>query len=179
MRQLKVQVERVVRPVHASTRRKMKMREELLGHLTASYQEGLANGLKEEDAVRHALERFGDPAVLRADLQASVPAVERMLYSPFPLHGRIIKARQGLRRGDDESVLHHAWRVWLFNASCIVGLDAFLFAFQAVALGGIQTVPLRMCALFTAAFHGVPLACSFLYVVFLEQIQDALKTADS
>jgi hypothetical protein len=75
MRQLRVQVERVVRPVRASVGRKMKMREELLAHLTACYQDGLANGLKEEDAVRQALERFGDPAVLRAAACSALPRV--------------------------------------------------------------------------------------------------------
>jgi hypothetical protein len=180
MRQLKVQVERVVRPICASIRRKMKMREELLGHLTASYQEALANGLKEEDAIRHALERFGDPAVLRAELQASVPAYERVLYSRLPFHDRIITTGHRLLwRRNNESVLYHALRVWLFNAICIAGLDALLFAFQAAALGAIRTVPLAKGAVFAAAFHGVPLVCSFLYVVFLDEIQDALQTVGS
>ena len=41
MKALRVQVERVVRPVRASSRRKDRMREELLAHLLRLYDEEL------------------------------------------------------------------------------------------------------------------------------------------
>jgi len=181
VRQLKAQVERVVHPVRASVGRKMKMREELLGHLTTSYEEGLANGLKEEEAIRRALERFGEPAVLRAELQASVPVVEGILYFAIPFHSRITEAGRTLWKGDDESALRHAWRLCgSVLAACLpylLGAYALLFGYLAAT--GTARSSLSECWRFVTAFHGASLVCFFLYIVFLDEVQQALQTAGS
>ena len=77
MRELMVHVERAVRAVHASPARKRRMRQELLAHLTNLVEEEKARGGDEQEALARALQRFGDPAGLSRDLQASVPRLER------------------------------------------------------------------------------------------------------
>jgi hypothetical protein len=72
--QLKVIVERAVRPIRAGLRRKQRMREELLAHVTAVFGEELARIGDEATALARTAERFGDPAELVAPLQSSVPA---------------------------------------------------------------------------------------------------------
>src|SRR5262249_37101154 len=70
--QLKIIVERAVRPVRASTFRKRKMREELLAHVSDVFEEEskLGDG---RAALARTQERFGQPAELTGQLQASVP----------------------------------------------------------------------------------------------------------
>jgi hypothetical protein len=81
MRQMQV-VERSVRPVRASTKRKRRMREELLAHLTAVCEEEqqAASGGDALAALDHATRRFGDPAQLARELQTSVPPSERFAW---------------------------------------------------------------------------------------------------
>src|SRR5688500_11453532 len=81
MNELMVHVERAVRPVRASRRRKLAMRRELLAHLTASYEQELSRRGDEQAALRAALERFGAPAELTRELQAAVPWLERVLFA--------------------------------------------------------------------------------------------------
>jgi hypothetical protein len=78
MKELMIAVERAVRPIRASAGRKDRMREELLAHLTGLYDEELTR-LGNGDAARaHALARFGNPADLTAELEASVAPRERI-----------------------------------------------------------------------------------------------------
>jgi ATP-dependent Clp protease ATP-binding subunit ClpC len=79
MNQLKF-VERIVRPVRAGTTRKRKMREELLAHLTAVYDEELARLHDPTAAMHAAAERFGKPDVLSHELQSALPAAEQVSY---------------------------------------------------------------------------------------------------
>jgi len=85
MKALRVHVERIVRPIRASVPRKNKMREELLGHLMTAYAEEVKTATSEGEAVTRAARRLGDPTALRSELQASVPALERMAHLPIPL----------------------------------------------------------------------------------------------
>lgn len=80
LEQLKI-VERAVRPVRANTARKRRMREELLAHLTEIYNQEQARLGDPAAALQEAARRFGDPVELGQDLQASVPAPERVGYS--------------------------------------------------------------------------------------------------
>ncbi len=84
MKELMIAVERVVRPIQANPRRKMKMRQELLTHLTSAYEEGRARLGNEGAALEEAVRRFGDPKDLTRDLQGSVPFYERVLFTPMP-----------------------------------------------------------------------------------------------
>jgi hypothetical protein len=70
--QLKIIVERAVRPVRASTPRKAKMRKELLAHVSDVYEEEAKVG-DEQVALARTQERFGPAAELTGQLQASVP----------------------------------------------------------------------------------------------------------
>jgi hypothetical protein len=75
--QLKILVERAVRPVQASTSRKQKMREELLAHVTAVFEEEAARLGEERLALERTEQRFGNPADLTGQLQQSLPASDR------------------------------------------------------------------------------------------------------
>ncbi len=71
-------VEKIVRPVRASTPRKRKMREELLAHLSAIYDQELVRLHTPAAALKAAAERFGNPVELTEQLQAALPFHERM-----------------------------------------------------------------------------------------------------
>ena len=73
MTRLKIIVERAVRPVRASTLRKRRMREELLAHLAATFEEEVQRLGDEQTAVARAEKRFGYPGELTAQLQESIP----------------------------------------------------------------------------------------------------------
>jgi hypothetical protein len=78
--QLKVIVERAVRPVKASFEWKKKTREELLAHVTEVFQDELSRGRSEREAVQQAATRFGDPGELTRSLQNSVSFPNRVAY---------------------------------------------------------------------------------------------------
>lgn len=73
-------VERTVRPVHGSTTRKRKIREELLAHLSAIYDQELARLHNPPAALKVAAERFGDSRELAQELEAALPYHERLSY---------------------------------------------------------------------------------------------------
>jgi hypothetical protein len=79
VRQMRI-IERAVRPVHAGTKYKRRIREELLGHLTAIYEEELKTRADPEAALEAAAKRFGDPRELSSHLQTSVRASERRAW---------------------------------------------------------------------------------------------------
>jgi hypothetical protein len=78
--QLKILVERAVRPVRASVCSKRKMREELLAHVTAVFEEELARLADEQAALERTAQRFGNPAELTGQLQESVPALDAIQH---------------------------------------------------------------------------------------------------
>jgi len=71
--QLRIIVERVVRPVRTSMSRKRKMQEELLAHVTAVFEEEAARLHDEQAALERTAQRFGNPTELTGQLQQSVP----------------------------------------------------------------------------------------------------------
>jgi hypothetical protein len=73
-------VERAVRPLHASTQRKRKMREELLAHLSAIYDQERVELHNPAAAQAAAAARFGNPDELADQLQAALPFHERVSY---------------------------------------------------------------------------------------------------
>lgn len=82
--QLKIIVERAVRPVVASFSCKRKMREELLAHVSAVFEEEEGKLGDAQAALVRTQERFGQAAELTAELQASVPG--RDWYARFIEH---------------------------------------------------------------------------------------------
>ena len=87
-------VERIVRPVRCTTPRKRKMREELLAHLSAIYDEELSRTSDPDAAWHTAVERFGAPAELTCELQHSVSWSDRVSYY-FERWSRLASARNG------------------------------------------------------------------------------------
>jgi hypothetical protein len=77
LRELKIAVERAVRPVRATIARKCRMREELLAHLVAIFEEEAAKGGGDEAALDRAKRRFGDSRELSGQIQDSVSRWER------------------------------------------------------------------------------------------------------
>jgi hypothetical protein len=75
--QLKVIVERAVRPVCASTSLKRKMREELLAHVSGAFEEEAAKLGDDRVALERTALRFGNAAEVTSQLQDSVPASDR------------------------------------------------------------------------------------------------------
>jgi hypothetical protein len=78
--QLKILVERAVRPVRASTSYKCKVREELLAHVSAVFEQEASSLGDEQAALERAEQRFGNPAELTGQLQESVPASYRLAW---------------------------------------------------------------------------------------------------
>lgn len=85
MKELRVHVERIVRPIRASVLRKNRMREELLGHLNTAFEEERLNAKADTEAIQRAVARLGDPATLREELQRSVPWYERLGHVRLPI----------------------------------------------------------------------------------------------
>jgi hypothetical protein len=124
MIELKRHVERIVRPIRASGLRKTRMREELLSHLAHLYEEESAKHADDPPAALAAtIERFGDPAILRAELQAAVPVVERWMFA------ELAGSKWGCRR-PGESAWAHIRRtapiVMGFNVVAWILLVAFI-----------------------------------------------------
>jgi hypothetical protein len=129
---LRKQVERVVRPLHAEFERKMRMREELLALIEQIYGEELARADSTPAALERTLDRFGDPAELSRELQATVPRRE--------IWGTWLDRR--LARGAQESALRYALRLAALLALLFVLVTAvaegLLFATRGSGLDGIQ-----------------------------------------
>ncbi len=103
MKELRIHVERAVRPIRASNLRKDRMREELLAHLRALYEEELARTHDEVAAQHAAIGRFGDADKLSAEMQDSVPRIERWAFYRIPFSGPI-------RRRAGETLVHYVLR---------------------------------------------------------------------
>jgi hypothetical protein len=74
---LRKHVERAVRPVAATEKRKLQMREELLAHVTAIFCEEQQRLVDEAAALAATCERFGNPAELMAELNRSAGTWQR------------------------------------------------------------------------------------------------------
>ncbi len=113
--QLKIVVERAIRPVRASMSFKRKMREELLAHANGVFEEEFSQLDDEHTALERTALRFGSPTELASQLQESVPASDGI--------SRFFEGRAG------ESM---NWAVFRFvlglGAVCLVIFVAALFA---------------------------------------------------
>ncbi len=76
--QLKILVERAVRPVRASEARKRTMREELLSHVGSVFEEEFAGVPDQEAALAKTAQRFGDPGEVTRSLQGALPRIDRL-----------------------------------------------------------------------------------------------------
>ena len=150
--QLKIIVERAVRPVRASTSRKGKMREELLAHVVGVFEEEWAKLGDERTAVERTALRFGNPAEVTGQLQESVPA------------------RDAVRRYWEGRPGEPAWRTanrfaWVSGTFALV-VAVFVLAPTVGAVGGWsrEVLILSLCAVLTipAWLSGVVFLTSFM-----------------
>jgi hypothetical protein len=75
---LAAHVERAVASVAVRPAHRRRMREELLAHLLAVYDEEFARTGDEQVSALAAKQRFGCPESLRGEFEASVPRIERV-----------------------------------------------------------------------------------------------------
>jgi hypothetical protein len=96
---LMILVERAVRPVQAVTARKQKMREELLAHVTAVFEDEAAKLGDDRLALERTRQRLGDAAELTRELQDSVSRRDRYGASleHFFMGAGVPKSRLALR----------------------------------------------------------------------------------
>jgi hypothetical protein len=127
MKEFMIAVERAVRPVQATEHRKLRMRQELLAHLTALFEEERARLGNDEAARAEALRRFGNPADLTRELQGSVPLVERTLQTPVPGVNRLRFLAPLFRRRPAEPVFCHALRLATLWAAFSMLLHCLLY----------------------------------------------------
>jgi hypothetical protein len=132
LKDLMIHVERIVRPLHATERRKLQMRRELLGHLQAALEEERAGGAEEGLAWAAAKRRLGEPVQLTRDLQNAVPAVERVMW--WRKAGAPMLPRRESGRNLQLGILR--MRFWQ-------GM-AYMFVAQVFIFGGIAAVTYRM-----------------------------------
>ncbi len=177
IKELKVAVERVVRPIRASARRKDRVREELLAHLTAIFEQELAQTKDRESAVAQARRRFGDCEELRRELQASVPPLERVLHSPVLLLPLERSLQRYLAKGENESALHHAGRSIGLLALFIVTLNALVWGLAVAVslLSGHPVAGFGRHAQFTLSLHGLTLFYGVIYMLLLHGFALAIR----
>lgn len=121
--QLKIIVERTVRPVFACTRRKRKMREELLAHVSSVFEQESARLGDESAALARTQERFGPAEELTRLLQATIPRVDCIDRFNEELVGY----------PSTESALWRAVRL-----AAVVGALGFVFLGIAILIQGLR-----------------------------------------
>jgi hypothetical protein len=145
--QLKIIVERAVRPVRASTSRKRKMREELLAHVVGVFEEEVARLGDDRAALERTALRFGNPAEVTSQFQESVPARDTIW--------RFFECRPG------EATLWVLIRVaCVASVALLVGVIAALFA-----AGWVNALPREAMITFGYVYFAVP--ADFFGVAFL------------
>jgi hypothetical protein len=112
--QLKIIVERAVRPVRASTLRKRKMREELLAHVSGVFEEESAVLEDDRAALERTALRFGNPTAVTNQLQETVSVGDSIM--------RFWEGRP------EESTLRGALRLaWVFEVFVLFICGAVVF----------------------------------------------------
>jgi ATP-dependent Clp protease ATP-binding subunit ClpC len=155
-------VERVVRPVRASTPWKRRMRDELFAHLTGIYEQEVARLKSPALALEQAARRFGEPAELTGELECALPAYERF--------SRLIE-RWMLYRAP-ESAARYSLRLatntfWLL-AGCL-GLVMFGVVLVYGWIAAVQT----LASVFAAILFLTP-PMQFVIVLALIKMRDAM-----
>jgi hypothetical protein len=171
MKALRIEVERVVRPLRASPRRKDRIREELLAHLTRLYDEELVRTGDDKLAVSVAVRRFGDAPQLTRELQENIPWLERWAF--FPIF-------EPFRRRIGESPARYVVRCSRYGAIfSLIGYS--LIALLCIGLSGVRphridemaTSHILLTLFGTAAIQ----TAAFLALAFLGELtRQALET---
>lgn len=167
-----VLVERAVRPVEAGPKKKTRMREEMLVHLTGVYEEELARLGDEQAARAEAVRRFGDPAALTAELQASTTFQDR-------LDARLNRAF-GWRSG--ESAVRYSARLAGLIALVLVGLFTLVLGIAVAAKPPMdlwEGLVVRCGLHFLVLGSGVVFLISFLGIRIRDSLWGAFGTPRS
>ena len=151
-KELKIVVERAVRPVRANMARKRKMREELLAHLVSVFDEEASQG-DERAALERAKERFGDPGELSRQLQETVPAWSRFRF-----------LLEKLRLEPGESLLHFAGKHVLFTFLSYALLILILLPRLSVAWR-VSEIGMLVRILLVVAIASAAFSCVFIVLV--------------
>lgn len=148
-------VERAVRPVVAPLARKMRVRKELLSHLSDLYEQELARAGDCERATTSAMKRLGEPRELTPELQATVPWFERW-------EGRVGVA---LQRRPEESTVRYALRQSIGMASLVLLMMALLCV--VVGMEGAMFVATESRGLFLLLRLSVTLVVGYFIGTFV------------
>jgi hypothetical protein len=145
MSNLRKDVERVVRPIRASPKRKNQMREELLAHIEGLLADEKARRGDDVDAVRRARARFGEPGQLTTELQATVPRWERWAWVPVP---GLERSRR--RPGETLGAYQRRWNVRMTYLVLVWGgfaVGCALVGPRPIEVTGVFLVPVLLCTL--------------------------------
>jgi hypothetical protein len=161
---LMVVIEKAVRPVRAGETRKLKMREELLAHLTSIYEEEFERCGDERAAVEAAQRRFGNPRELSKELQTTVPFADRISY-----------LTEKLNYQPGESLLHFIARYMLGYAGM---LGIMMFLLLPLALLGVAKDPWHLyLVIFTKSYPPL-LMLMVLWILLVAGMRKALFGED-
>jgi len=172
LKQLKIVVERAVRPVRVTIARKCRMREELLAHLVSIFEEEAAKGGDDEAVLDRAKRRFGDPSELSGQLQESVSRWERF---------RAFSERLDFQPG--ESLWRPAMRLFL------VTLAGYAIAMAVevpimIARGRVNEVPTALRIVFVVGLVSAAFSVAFILlahgmrrVLYGRESERSLRTA--
>jgi hypothetical protein len=148
-----IMVERAVRPVRAGGARKLRMRQELLAHLTERFEAERARLGDDAAALDETTRRFGDPAEVTRELQSVVPVYERILSTPIPgLHQLERRALWGARR-------------WRFSATSVAALGAGVTFLAFLPLYAARLSELRDWARITLFLGGIAVQIGGAFLV--------------
>lgn len=165
LRDVKIVVERAVRPLRVTIARKCRMREELLSHLLAIFEEEAAKGDGDAAAVDRARRRFGDPTELSGQLQASVSRWERF------------RARaEGLDIRPGQPILRPALRLFLLMLAGYAVAAAAAVPVM-IARGRANEIPTSLRIVLVVGV--VTAAFSALMMVLVDRVRRALYGRES
>ena len=169
MKELMVLVERAVRPVRAGGSRKLRMREELLAHLTGIFEEEKVRLGNDAAALTEATRRFGEPAELTQELQATVPAPERFLAKPLTGSGWELRTARWFLPRPDESAVWHAARLAAVFAGYALALLLLTPAVEyatGVSWSAVRVEPAALAVITAHAFLSAMLCVGFYRATF-------------
>jgi hypothetical protein len=132
--ELRKHVERAVRPVRATSQRKMKMREELFAHLTGIFAEEIEHRGNEEAAIAASCQRFGPPSEITAELERSLGKAERFGWT-IEQYELLLDRTFG--RSKSETLIHYLVR----SAGAITALTVGMLVLVCGIVWSIGGVP--------------------------------------
>lgn len=149
---LKVIVERAVRPVATTLARKKRMREELLAHVTDVFEQEYERLGDEAAALAATARRFGDPRVVTAELQKTVPKYER----PYLWIEHFTRVRPG------ESIVRRAGKWALLIGTLNTSMSALGTAHVALSAEERYRLPSMLVLLLVMAIGSAILTFAFV-----------------